>query len=275
MKTQLNPCPALKPFVDYWDDWHLKWFANVKKSTPNVNPIVDCWESPTPIWRFFPEPYWGNPYNDNLVAVFLNINPGEGDVDQDIFHLPINDPNSTYIAQHNIYSRTVEILSTNNKYETTKYFTSNRINWLRKLFECMKIQQIPNLSVQNIITVDLIPWHTPTVDSFVLNYIKKHHNCILKNVIEPITAISQCMSFKGLVFAKGAEIEHFFERMKCQNILYENGKNRIRIFNYNGAKIIVFVGGQGMRLPNPCKEYEHSGDGTKLSIADIVKKYKH
>jgi hypothetical protein len=137
----------------------------------------------------------------------------------------------------------------------------------------MKIPCTKKLLVENIICADLVPWHTKN-SATVKDYIKKQRKLIIDKVIEPITEISQCAKFKGLVFAKGAEIEHLLVNIGCPNILYTNGKNRMRVFDYKDSKIFVFTGGQGMFLPNPCNIYEHSSDGTKLSIAEIVKKYK-
>jgi hypothetical protein len=271
LELELEQCPALKSFIEYWDEWHKEWYALALKLTPSTSPFIDCWEFPTPIWRFFPEPYWGNPYADKLVAVFLNINPGAGGEDQDIFHIPEKDPIKTYTANSRVYSRTVEILSADNDYKTTDYFRSRRVDWLKKLLECLKRPTMPDLSVQNIFCADLIPWHSPTVDSFVTNYIDKHRICIVNKIIDPIAALSQCAELKGLVFAKGAVIELLLIKLVGDPIdRYYNGDYRISIFEYKEAKIIVLIGGQGMRLPNPCNVYENSAHDSKKTIAEIV-----
>lgn len=273
MEPDSTPCPALKSFIDYWDQWHKDWYNFAIYSTQSTNPQIDCWDVPTPIWRYFPEPYWGNPYTDNLVAVFLNINPGAGGDDQDVFQIPENDPIKTYTSTSRIFSRTVEILSANTEYETTEWFYNKRVKWLKNLLECMKAPSAQNLTVQNIICADLIPWHTPTVDSFVTKYIDKESICIVNKVINPTTSISQCAKIMGIVFAKGAVTESLLYKLIGLPIeKFNNGDFRITIFQHNGARIIVFIGGQGMRLPNPCNIYENKEDNTKLSIAGIVAK---
>lgn len=270
-ETESNLFPALRSFINYWDNWHKEWYILAKKSTPNINPLIDCLEFPTPIWRYFPEPYWGNPYTNKLVAVFLNINPAGGGDDQDIFHIPENDPIKTYTSTGRIYSKTIEILSADNNYSTTKYFKTRRVVWLKQLNECLKKPALPDISVQNIICADLIPWHTPTVDSFATNYIDKHRDCIVNKIIDPIAALSQCAEFKGLVFAKGAVIELLLIKLVGDPIdRYFNGDYRISIFEYKDAKIIVLIGGQGMRLPNPCNVYENRENDSKNTIAEIV-----
>lgn len=271
MKTIYENCPAVKSFVDYWDKWHKEWYAITVKAVPTNNSLIDCWEFPTPIWRYFPEPYWGDPYTKNLAAVFLNINPGAGGESQDIKHSPVNDPILTYLTPQKTYSRTVEILSGNSDYDTTEWFYNKRVKWLKKLLECINKSSIQNLTVQNIICADLIPWHTPTVDSFVTNLIDKKSICIVDKVIEPIVSISQCADIKGLVFAKGAVTESLLYKLVGLPIeKYSNGDYRITVFEYNGARIIVFIGGQGMSLPNPCNIYENNESFSKISIADIV-----
>jgi hypothetical protein len=57
---------------------------------------------------------------------------------------------------------------------------------------------------------------------------------------------------------------------------YKNGKFEIYLFEHNKATIIIFVGGQGMSLPNPCeKKYQGENNNTIMSVSEIINKLKN
>jgi hypothetical protein len=269
---------AIDNYVKYWDDWHEEWYSNALTSPPTVGKVKE-WITPidnggneNPIWQYFPEPYWGNPYSEN-VAVFLNLNPGGGGDCQDV--LSVNQPSSilynTY-STNKLYSRTVEQLSKNLCYVTTNWFDRKRVNWLKKLMNCSSSNIENKYSIDNIFCADLIPWHTPTFNKKNEKYIIKHKEQIFDHVIKSITSISQQATLKGLVFAKGrATNSILLQLIGKPTKQYKNGKFEINLFNYNNAVILVFVGGQGMLLPNPCnKNYILDSNKNKVSINDIV-----
>lgn len=266
---------AIKVYTDYWDNWHREWFINSLNmhtikgwGTPSIND-----ENEIPIWRYFPEPYWGNPNSEKLVSVFLNLNPGGGGDCQDV--LSINNPASilykSYVNNMNLYSKTIEQLSKDLCYTTTNWFDKKRSNWLNKLLISLD-KNGKKAAVENILCADLIPWHTYSVTSEIKKYIVKHTQLIFDNVILPITSISQEAVLKGIVFAKGRDTSDMLECLKIDKInQYKNGKFEINLFKYNNAVIIVFVGGQGIYLPNPCEKKYQSENKDNFSISDIIK----
>ena len=277
---------AIKDYINYWDKWHCDWHSKTKITPFQKNKILNCWDipdekinkyfNPYPIWRYFPEPYWCNPYSEN-VAVFLNLNPGGGGDCQDV--LSVNLASSilynTYSAQK-FYSRTVEQLSKNLCYVTSNWFDRKRVNWLNKLMNCSNSNIENKYSIDNIFCADLIPWHTPTFNSKIEKYIIAHKTQIFDHVIKPITSISQQATLKGLVFAKGRTTNSILTQLIGQPTKqYKNGKFEINLFNFNNAVILVFVGGQGMSLPNPCeKKYQSENKNTKMSVSEIINKLK-
>jgi hypothetical protein len=266
---------AVNAYVDYWNDWHKDWYKNSTSNPTNLSPIKN-WDVPPgkggnaeDIWRYFPEPYWGNTVFNELSAVFLNLNPGGGNDSQDILSANKSFSNlyNTYDAQNHFYSKTVQNLIKDCCYVTTNWFIKKRVKWLNDLMHSLK--KVSNHSIEQILCADLIPWHTPSINQ-IAKYIADHQKLIIEFVIKPITDISQCAQLKGLIFAKGAEIEHVLERIPIQPVVYEKESYRISIFEYNNAKIIVCVGGQGMHLPDASKTYLSPKTNKEVSVSEIV-----
>jgi hypothetical protein len=275
METKFNPCLSLIPYIDYWDEWHKEWYINANSKPPILTPIKG-WAIPSgnggnknDIWRYFPEPYWGNPNPTELTAVFLNLNPGEGGDCQDLLSLNILNSTlfTTYLSCKYFYDKTVEVLIKNLCYGTTNWFIKKRADWLYQLIFSFKKDY--KFDIKNILCADIIPWHTPSA-SAVSYYINNNHKLIFDHVIDPITLISQCAKFKGLVFAKGAKIKEILDSTLCPKTIYTNGNYSIHIFDYNKAKILVFVGGQGMSLPKLDKEYTSPISHRLMNVIDII-----
>ncbi|HPD25061.1 MAG TPA: hypothetical protein PK285_11745 [Bacteroidales bacterium] len=276
----------INEYVSYWDKWHKRWYSSALKEQFKNNSVYnwpipiekkDNYFNPNPIWRYFPEPFWGKPSNNNLTAVFLNINPGGGGDCQDILSKDISKSIlfATYKKNRKTYSSTVEHLSKNLCYLTSNWFERKRVVWLNKLLNCNAVIEI-KCTLDNILCADLIPWHTPNVNSTIKNYISKNSKLIFDRVIDPITSISQLATYKGLVFAKGKDTKEMFIALRVKQIeQYKNSKFEINLFEHNNAKILIFVGGQGMSLPNPCeKKYQSENKKTMLSVLEIINKLK-
>lgn len=276
----------LNKYFEYWDKWHKRWHASALKEIFKNNYVCDWplpieknekYINPNPIWRYFPEPFWGKPLNENLTAVFLNINPGGGGDCQDILSKNISKSilYNVYAKNRKKYSRTVEHLSKNLCYHTSNWFERKRVVWLKKLLNCNKTEI--ECTLENILCADLIPWHTPNVNSVIKKYITDNSKLIFDRVIDPITSISRLATFKGLVFAKGKDTKEMFIALKVKQIeQYKNGKFEINLFAHNNATILIFVGGQGMSLPNPCeKKYQsENNNNIMLSVSEIISKLK-
>jgi len=155
------------------------------------------------------------------------------------------------------------------------YFQDKRANWIESFYPCLGIPT-PPVTVDNIIAVDLIPWHTPNANQ-IQAYILANVTLIDRYVIKPITDISHCAELKGLVFAKGAIIEFLLrDRLGLLPTVYRRNPlqntYRISVFFYNNAYILVFVGGRNMRLPNSETVYFDSA-GNRMTVCEIVRYY--
>lgn len=274
METTLNSCPALKLYIDYWDEWHKEWYNNASSKPPKLSPIKG-WPIPSgnggtksDIWRYFPEPYWGNPNSTELTAVFLNLNPAGGDDDQDII-ISTKDPIVTYNAYYQLYSATVAELIKNPCYPTTEWFNLNRVYWLNCLLYHLK--KLNNKTISNIIAGELVPWHTKS-SSHIKSYVSANIKLIDDRCIKPLAEISQCADFKGVVFCRGAEVANALTMLTKKKKLahYTNGKMSIHIFEYHDAIFIVFVGGRNMSLPKLCEIYNSSKSHKSVSVHEIV-----
>lgn len=271
METQLNPCLALKSFVDYWDDWHNEWYINASSKPPKLTPIKG-WPIPASnkendIWRFFPEPYWGNSSPTELTAVFLNLNPGEGGDVQDI-KISRKDPIATYNAKYQIYSKTVDILINNPYFPTTDWFIKKRVHWINCLLHHLKRGN--GKTINNLIAGELVPWHTKHVNE-IKKYTDENIVLIEKNCVQPLADISQCALFEGVVFAKGAGVVNVLTKISTKKACYTTiEKFSIHVFEFNGAIFIVFVGGRNMNLPNLNKRYTSSISNKPYNVLDII-----
>ena len=277
-------CPTLKAYIDYWDKWHKIWWDNITLSKPDLSGICG-WRVPfgkggnkNLIRNYFPEPYWGNPYSNDLVAVFININPAGGGASQHIKNLPMVPP-LLLINNGICYSKTIQQLITDDNYITNKkFFIPKRVNWINnKLFPCLDIKSEHKVTLQNILCVDLIPWHTPQ-EYTIKTYIENHKHHILKFVIDPITKISQCTLLKGIVFARGSAIEEVLKTILTPTAIYKStlkkGESRITVFSYNNSKIIVMSGPGSMYffdIKNKRYVLDKSPEGTDaISISEII-----
>lgn len=274
MEPDSTPCPALKSFIDYWDQWHKEWYLQVK-STPQKLTSINGWPIPegnggntNDIWRYFPEPYWGNPFPTELTAVFLNLNPGKGGDGQDI-KISTKDPIDTYNSKNQVYSETVIDLIKNPCYPTTGWLISQRVFWLNCLLKNLGMDH--DKTISNIISGDLVPWHTKTV-SEIKPYIDANISLIEKYCIKPLADISQCAKLEGVVLCRGVEVAHVLKKITKEKVCYKLEKKcRIHIYEYNNAVFVVFVHEGDMNLPNPNKMYPSPISIMDVSVSDIIK----
>lgn len=272
-KLKYKICLELKPYIDYWDEWHKEWYLKVNRTPPDLTPIKS-WSIPAGnggnknnIWRYFPEPYWGNPNPTELSAVYLNLNPGEGGDDQDI-KIYKKDPIATYIVKQQVYIDTVDVLINNPCYPTTGWFIKKRVHWLNCLL--FHLKKGNDKTIRNIIAGELVPWHTKNVRE-IKKYIDANIKIIETHCIIPLAYISQCATLKGVVFCRGVEIVHTLKKVTKEIVCYTSTKKfRIHIFEFYDAVFIVFVGGRNMDLPNTSNEYNSPISKKPVSVHEIV-----
>jgi hypothetical protein len=154
---------ALNDYIEYWDDWHKEWFKNhpfefVEK--------IDVWDVPKKnmgnekeSFHYFPEPYLLAKINDPIQAVFLNINPAKGGIEQ-IHSAQDSVLIKLYNINNNEYSVTISgylgangyVDKKNKKGEiidekkepngTAKWFKNKRLSWTNKLMAEDKLSNL-------------------------------------------------------------------------------------------------------------------------------------
>ena len=276
MNTKIKICPAIQPYIDYWNEWHKEWYINAISKPPLLTPIKD-WSTPVgnggnknDIWRYFPEPYWGNPNPDELTAVFLNLNPSCGGDDQDV-KISTKDPIATYVSKHQDYKNTIDVLINNPCYPTTDWVIKKRVHWINCLLH--HLNKGNDKTIKNIIAGELVPWHTKNV-SEIKKYISVNMNLIKMYCIEPLAKISQCATLKGIVFCRGVEIVHALSKLTTEKTCYTSADGfRIHIFEFHEAIFIVFVGGRNMDLPSTNKLFNDTKSTSVSIVFEIINNY--
>ena len=231
------PLKNLQELIDYWDTWHYEW-----QKIFSINPIsmpkdIFGWEVPvfngstskTPSYMYFPEPYWGNVNLGKIKRVFINLNPGQGNINQHINSLA----NGLSLGQ---YSNIVSQLAINSQYITTsKFFIPKRINWVNN-----NLTPTNSLTLNDYLGVDLIPWHTVTFGSKESNYAKNHIDFIYNKVLSPILNLTPNVDIIG----QGNKIKTILS-MSFSSRAWGN----VEIFPNSSNNIVIFKGTQGMYLP--------------------------
>lgn len=255
----------IEKYKEYWNCWHKTWYDSLK--TPENNDKICGWEIPkknlgneASANLYFPEPYWGNIDSKELHALFLNINPGQGnqdqlccDVDSDLF--------KEYKKNNDSYSETVKELSKKSEYPTTKWMIKNRINWLNNLLDSS------NSSLSDTLISDLIPWHSRAKQN-IIQYTNENSEFIINQVITPITEIANKIegSLKNIVIVRSSL---FLDILKMNTKLsnkvkrpvqdfvildsnneYKKLNSLLSLIEIDNTKFLVFSGGANMQLPN-------------------------
>ena len=123
----------MKQFIKYWDEFHKEWYDDISTNGKPIKSDYKGWSIPSgkggnkeEIWRYFPEPYWGDPTKE-LDGIFLNINPGGGsDTHQDILNQSKSDLYPEYINNGKEYSKTMVAMNKKTGYSTTEWLFSKR-----------------------------------------------------------------------------------------------------------------------------------------------------
>lgn len=118
-------------------------------------------------YRFFPEPYIGDPLSKKLEAVFINLNPGEGGDMQDVFDSSQNNINRLFEGKKFDYYKTIrEFINRNEtffkssnwkKFEKSNKFTTNS-SLKAKIKKLKKINSVLSNSKALPVLCDTYAW---------------------------------------------------------------------------------------------------------------------
>jgi len=255
--------------IAFWNAWHKEWYDNLiinnKISFPKK---INGWEVPeikggnaNPMWHYFPEPYWGTLDMDEIRGLFLNINPGEGDKNQDFKNNSESLVKATYENASHDYCHTVSMLSNIRNNPTTNWMYKNRINWLQKLYKNNKID------ISGYVFFDLVPWHSKS-KSDIMKYALKNSDSIIEDVIKPISILAKEVvtpELRNKIIVRGST---FLDILNCNQDFHSHItsieecvvldrtlkcsklSSLLSIIKMYDTDFYVFSGGASMHLPN-------------------------
>ena len=166
-------------YYQYWEDFVSQWYIGTTKilgwSDPDTPPALCNMSGGTPSSIYIPEPWWGNDGSQPLHSVVINFNPGCGGKEQERG------------AVHYRSSYANDVVNDKGVPDPKKW-PNNTANW-HETWRAKPIQTAINLkpSLENHLSVELIPWHTAGVDN--KNYIP-----YLKHNIKAVYEHSICFA---------------------------------------------------------------------------------
>ena len=179
MAKKVTPSPQVNipPYIGYntWESCIADWYAGRPMGTwtdPNTIPLLNNIALGTKSSDYIPEPWWGNHDMDILLhSVVINFNPGQGG----------NIQHRNVIPYHGNYAK--DIVDSGWLPKTAKWHENRRalpiLNALKRI-GVLPTNYIPSL--ENHLSVELIPWHTVNIQraSGFRNYL----NANILNVYE-------------------------------------------------------------------------------------------
>ena len=148
----------ISPYVNYntWESCIADWYAGSPMGTwtdPNTIPLLNNIALGTNSCGYIPEPWWGNhDMNIPLHSVVINFNPGQGE----------NIQHRNVIPYHGDYAK--DIVDSGVLPKTDKWHENKRalpiLNALKRI-GVLPTNYIPSLD--NHLSVELIPWHTENI----------------------------------------------------------------------------------------------------------------
>ena len=142
----------ISPYIGYntWESCIANWYAGRPMGTwtdPNTIPLLNNIALGTKSSDYIPEPWWGNHDIDiPLHSVVINFNPGRGE--------DIQLRNA--IPYHGDYGR--DIVGSGYLHKTAKWHENRRA--LPILNALKRIGVYEDYTLDNHLSVELIPWHT-------------------------------------------------------------------------------------------------------------------
>lgn len=231
---------ALKDHYDYWQEFFEEW--KVCKGSkgilgwtaPDDLPVLNN-PKVTPLdlsSKYCPEPWWGWDNTDKpLYSVCINLNPGQGGPKQ--VYLP---GNPAYV--HTIYADLIKdpaLIATSNWHYKER---------AKKLLDAIGIK---SPSLENHLSIELIPWHTGTFHKGAKAYLKQNRNAIFEHCIEfaaeasrhitgPLNKIVILRCTKGNIdmLNKGFKVVGKVDTLVSFGIKYY-------VFKYDGINDVTFI----------------------------------
>lgn len=201
-------------------------------------------------FRYFPEPYIGNPLSEKLKAVFINLNPGSGGTMQDVFS---NDALSIFNVfndnQQNYQETITQFISENETFfsknfdnkkllktqlknykrdypntselkalhDTYAWWHDNRLLWLKDI---LALKKPPSLN--EIIGVELTPWHST---NFAEMGNTAQEDSIWQYVLKPCIELSKKIEeglfkkgSKSIVISKGSALRNVLSKKNLKKL---------------------------------------------------------
>lgn len=189
----------------YWESFINDW-KNGKKAIgawtdPDLLPLFNDAKNKDLSSLYIPEPWWGNDGTKNLHSVVINYNPGKA-----------KDLQKRGSISFNSYCRDI----VNNSMElpdTRCWHCSKRATPV--LSSLARLGYIaPSFSLENHLSVELIPWHTDKVGNGYKHYLENNIQAVYEN---------------SICFAAGEAKRIANEKLKSKVILRMNDKTTVNL----------------------------------------------
>lgn len=259
---------TLVDFVNYWDNWHNEWHTQALKwngkGGPDYNvdkilnwPVLKAFadkKRTIQAWQAFPEPYWGNPLSQNLMAVFINLNPGNASNNQTInASQDFYEPYHLYVSKKGSYYNTIQKILGIDEYITNRAFATRRAR------KATRILGQP-VTRDTLLMFELIPWHTPSI--LGLRYFNGHTCVLIEDYIlnfaaEAAKSIANSV-LKNIVLIRGSWVLQLdeYKSLQLRDFHLHNFPNSwtVKYFVRNGVAYINFSSPGGNYFPANNKE---------------------
>jgi hypothetical protein len=188
-------------------------------TNPNLIPLMNSSTLADYSLNYLPEPWWGNNGTHILNSVVVNYNPWTGGNSQ-------HHNASAGLYGHANYADFV------NKSVLNGGVMSGTNNWhrrrSRRIFDALKSIKddvFPNDNLENHLSVELIPWHTPNAQSaYFCKYknnslIEIYNNCFVFAANESMRINNQTLRNKVIVRLSGSETTKLLNNLSSIGIV--------------------------------------------------------
>lgn len=158
----------------YWNDFVSQWFLGKKAilswTDPDTIPLLNDPDKKDKSTLYVPEPWWGNDGSQPLHSVIINYNPGSGRQIQQ----------RASLSYYGSYAN--DIVNSGVLPDTCCWHSSKRaLPILSALKRCGHITG--NYGWSNHLSIEMIPWHTKTVNADYWRYVKQNIKQIYENIL--------------------------------------------------------------------------------------------